>query len=657
MLTVLNDPARPAPTAFDHTAADARYAAGFYGLEHDDFERFRWMGLRGRIEFEPREEPGFAEFRVWSGFHDLRQHLTVETVGRPEVFELPHGWWTVSVPVPAGCGAMTLRADRQLPPSARPGDDRQLAVRVAAPRTHRDAERHRTVAGQLRNAVLNAREGLEGRAEVASTPTNLGIDMYGVCNVKPPCVYCDWDFAKALEKDDVEAPFNLDTLGDYGPFFENAASLVNCSIGEPFMMKDFDALLDAFEDGNKQVAITTNGQILTDRNIGRLLGRRIELYVSLDAATAATYAKLRNDTFDRILANLRRLIAAKGGRGGLPRIHLVFMPMRVNMHELDRFVDLCADLDADRFVLRPLNEIGDELDWTRAGHRFVYSRERLDFDTLVRLSARAAARCRRRGVPFSNQLDFGGEMEPIYRRAFDEALAEADGSSTASAAPARPHADGSFTAAPAVARLHADGSFTAPATPARPHADGPSTAPAPVRPDPGDGEGPHEAEPTRPVGSDAEAAVQDGDATLGEGKLPACLEPWKSLYVLRRGVMPCCYGDRPLAAMGEYRETWNAPILQDIRRHIARGEFHAYCLGSQSCPIVRKSRHARDAGGAASGRRLHETTLLGLARQARALGFKPALKAFDRALFGGAGMALYRRLRRIPHGPRPPAAR
>ena len=611
MPTILNDAARPAATVLDRTAAAARYATGFYGLEDDDFERFRWMGLRGRIELAPRGEPAFVEFRVWSGFHDLRQHLTVEAGGEAGRCELPHGWWTVSVPVPAGCGAITLRADRQLPPSARPGDDRQLAVRVAAPRTHLDAARHRTVAGQLRNAILNTREGLEGRAELASTPTNLGIDMYGVCNVKPPCVYCNWDFAKAREKDDVEAPFNLDTLGDYGPFFENAGSLVNCSIGEPFMMKDFDTLLDAFGDGNKLVEMTTNGQILTDRNIGRLLGRRIELYVSLDAATAETYAKLRNDTFDRILINLRRLIAAKGGRGGLPRIHLVFMPMRVNMHELDRFVDLCADLDADRFVLRPLNEIGDELDWTRAGHRFVYSLERLEFDTLVRLSARAAARCRRRGVPFSNQLDFGGAMEPIYRRAFDEALAEADGSFVA--------------------------------------------VPAPARPDPGDRGRPPEAEPTRPVAGDVEAAGQDGDATLGEGRLPACLEPWKSLYVLRRGVMPCCYGDRPLAAMGEYRETWNAPILQDIRRYIARGEFHAYCLGSQSCPIVRKSRHARDADGAASGR-LHEPTFLGLVRQSRALGFKPALKAFDQALFGGAGMALYRRLRRGPRGPRTPAA-
>ena len=333
MLPVLNGGRGPASSVLERTAADGRCAAGFYALEDDSVERFRWMGQRGRIEFAPRAESGFAEFRVWSGFHDLRQRLTVETGGAPETFELPHGWWTVSVPMPAGRGAMTLRADRQLPRPARPGDGRQLAVRVAAPRAHGDAARHRTVAGQLRNAVLNTREALEGRAELASTPTNLGIDMHGACNVKPPCVYCDWDYAKAQEQDNVDAPFNLDTLGDYGPFFENAESLVNCSIGEPFMMKDFDALLDRFADGNKAVEITTNGQILTDRNVARLVGRRIELYVSLDAATAGTYARLRNDTFDRILGNLRRLVAVKGGRGGLPRLHLVFMPMQVNRHE------------------------------------------------------------------------------------------------------------------------------------------------------------------------------------------------------------------------------------------------------------------------------------------------------------------------------------
>ena len=493
MLTVLNDPATRARSLYDRTSADARYVSGFYGLEDDDFGSFRWMGLEGRIEFQPLAEPGFVEFRAWSGFYDLRQHLTVEAGQHRDTFELPHGWWTVSVAVPAGFGSMQLRADRQLPQSARPEDNRQLGVRVAAPRTHCDEGRHRAVAAQLRNAVLNTREGLEGRGELTSTPTNLGIDMYGVCNVKPPCVYCDWDHAKQQEEDNVEAPFNLDTLDEYGPFFENAASLINCSIGEPFMMKNFDGLLDAFGERNKLVEMTTNGQILTDRNIQKLLGRRIELYVSLDAATAETYAKLRNDTFDRILGNLRRLVAAKGGRGGLPRIHLVFMPMKVNMHELDDFVKLCADLDADRFVLRPLNEIGDELEWTRAGHRFVYSEERLDFDTLVQLSARAAALCRVHGVPFSNQLDFGGEMEPIYREAFNEALRDAGG-------------------APETATARAD---------ADPHLD-PRSQPMSIR----------------PPANDADRAVDGGNETLGEEKMPACLEPWKSLYILRRGVLP-----------------------------------------------------------------------------------------------------------------------
>ena len=82
MLTVLNDPARPESSVFDRTVAEARYASGFYALEHDEFERFRWMGLRGRIELDPKPGPGFAELRVWSGFYDLRQRLAARLVDR-----------------------------------------------------------------------------------------------------------------------------------------------------------------------------------------------------------------------------------------------------------------------------------------------------------------------------------------------------------------------------------------------------------------------------------------------------------------------------------------------------------------------------------------------------------------------------------------------
>lgn len=213
-------------------------------------------------------------------------------------------------------------------------------------------------------------------------------------------------------------------------------------------------------------------------------------------------------------------------------------------------------------------------------------------------------------MSFSNQLDFGGEMEPIFRQAFEEALREAGAASAV--APARAHTD--------------------------PRLDEPSAP-----------------EPARPPVNDTATEVKDGDDALGDGRLPACLEPWKSLYILRRGVMPCCYGHKPLAAMGKYRDTWNAPILKDIRRHIARGEFHSYCLSSESCPIVKKSRHAPVAYEGAAGRRLRQSTAPRLKLQALRR-FKSALKELDRACFGGIGIVMYRRLRGIPNVKRPGAA-
>jgi len=291
----------------------------------------------------------------------------------------------------------------------------------------------------------------------------------------------------------------------------------------------------------KTLQMTTNGQILTDRNIQRLLGLPIDLYVSLDAATPETYAKLRNNTFDRLVANLRRLIAAKGGRGRLPYVHLVFMPMRCNVHELEPFVRLAAELDADRLVLRPLNFSDSVLDWTRNGYHFEYQKELLTFEELVRASGRAFRLCRDLGIELADQMDFGGSMRDLFQDDFDAA----------------------------------GGSPPAAAT-------GPPTASAPPEPVP---------ESTVVV-----AAVEPARAaalpSLGHERTPACLEPWKSLYILRRGVLPCCYGAEPLAPMEDYRSAWNSPTMQAIRMALLMGKFHDYCLRSSTCPIVRKSEHA-----------------------------------------------------------------
>lgn len=532
LLRVIQPDSLRAAPPFISTAAEVSFGSGFYGEEHDGTQTFRWMGLEAALAFASDPAPRFLEFWTGGEFYDLSQELHVAAGDLADCLPLLRGWAPQSVAVPPGADCVVFRASKLFPPEYYPNDRRRLALRLKDARLHKDPERHVAVRRQHDNGALNTRELLEGRVELRSSPPSLGIDLHGACNVKPPCVYCEWDYSKDLEEEHIDTPFTRDTLREWGPLFDNAVNLVNCSIGEPFMMKQIDDLLDTFGNTGKVLEMTTNGQILTDRNIGKLLGRPIDLYVSLDAATPLTYARLRNDTFEKILGNLRRLIEAKGGPGRLPHVNLVFMPMKCNVDELDAFVRLCAELRVDRMVLRPLNySPSSTLNADRAGYRFEYQEELLPFERLVRVSGRAARLARDLGVPLADQMDFGGAMRDLFEEEFDRGAEEV-----------------------------------------------PAAVPA--------------AEAATPAVSGVAEAVVAPLPSLGDERLPACAEPWKSLYVLRRGVMPCCYGGAPLAPMDAWRETWNSGEVQAIRSELLHGRFHDYCLRSSACPIVRKADRA-----------------------------------------------------------------
>jgi molybdenum cofactor biosynthesis enzyme MoaA len=547
-------------------AAEVLFGDGFYEEEREDAGTFRWMQPHAVLHIPPDAGDRFLEFGVLSEYHDGTQVLTISAGAADVSHPLAAGWGPLSIPIPADATIVTLTVNKAFPREYHPPDARQLAVRLRNVRLHTDAGRHAALLRQYDNLLLNQQEIAEGRTVLRSTPPNLGIDLHGACNVKPPCVYCEWDFAKNLEGEHADVPFTRDLLREWGAFFDHSTTLINCSIGEPFMMKNLDELLDVFRAEGKVLQMTTNGQILTDRNIQKLLGLPIDLYVSLDAATAETYAKLRNDRFESLLRNLRRLVEAKGGRGGLPRVHVVFMPMRCNVHELDAFIRLAADLQADRLVLRPLNySETTTLDWQRSGYHFDYRRELLPFDELVRASARAAALCERLHVELADQMDFGGSMRETFGEAFtvDEAPASAVPSIASSSS------DAAESVRPVAAGNEA-GSSADRVTPVPIVARADSHAHAEVVPLP--------------------AALP----SLGQEREPACLEPWKSLYILRRGVLPCCYGAAPIAPMEDYRVVWNSPKMQAIRGALLRGKLHGYCLASTSCPIVRKAQETRE---------------------------------------------------------------
>jgi hypothetical protein len=221
------------------------------------------------------------------------------------------------------------------------------------------------------------------------------------------------------------------------------------------------------------------------------------------------------------------------------------MPMKANHHELDEFVSLAREINADRIVLRPLN-FSDRLTLitTRAGYTFNYRAELLPFEQLVWISGRTKALCDRAGIPLSDQMEFGGSFGEQFRAQYTAGLTSL----------------GTPALAPA------------------------SVAPPALPPN------------LPPAMSVHEAAVVDVERPEPDvaTRAPICTEPWKSLYVLRRGVFPCCYGGKPLAPMDQAPTVWNSKPLANIRSSLQAGRFPGYCLDSPACPIVRKQEESRE---------------------------------------------------------------
>ncbi len=308
---------------------------------------------------------------------------------------------------------LTFKLNRLFPERYHPQDDRELGIRIGPISWHQDEARHKDIVFFHENAVKNYEEMMAGKTVLSSYPTNLGIDLYSRCNIYPPCVYCLYDRMKVLEGEDQEVIVDDKTLESYGPFFKAARSIVNCSFGEPLLHPRLEEILEFCASRGKIVELSTNGQAFTNRTIKALLGKPIYLYVSLDAATAETYAKIRNERFVEIIANLIKLNEERKKAKGLPKIFMVFMPMRVNLHELEEYFRLCQQIEADALVLRPLLYLEKpDIREIRGGYLFDYEKELLSSEEIRAVISKAEELSRKYKIPLANQFEFGQVSEP-----------------------------------------------------------------------------------------------------------------------------------------------------------------------------------------------------------------------------------------------------
>jgi MoaA/NifB/PqqE/SkfB family radical SAM enzyme len=86
-----------------------------------------------------------------------------------------------------------------------------------------------------------------------------------------------------------------------------------------------------------------------------LLGRNVLVYISIDSATSAGFARYRDRSFDRIIRGLRALCAEKKQHRNLPYVTVSFIVMNSNKDEIRDYLALMRSVGIVRVKLRHLD--------------------------------------------------------------------------------------------------------------------------------------------------------------------------------------------------------------------------------------------------------------------------------------------------------------
>lgn len=173
-------------------------------------------------------------------------------------------------------------------------------------------------------------------------PQFVQIEPVGQCNLR--CTMCPIQF-RTDGQSGPPAFMGFDTFRRLLEQFGTMRELHLQGLGEPLLHPLFFDMVEFAARRAILVSTNTNMTVMRPGHAARCVASGLHtMHVSLDAATPEAFESIRvRARFDRVLRNLRRLMAAKArGAGALPHIALVAVAMRQNLDELPGLVRLAS---------------------------------------------------------------------------------------------------------------------------------------------------------------------------------------------------------------------------------------------------------------------------------------------------------------------------
>jgi len=238
--------------------------------------------------------------------------------------------------------------------------------------------------------ILNSSK--ENYKHVPDYPLNVLVEVVNKCNLE--CIMCLSSHRKGPTK--VISNETISKL--FKEFKENNLPALMFGAGdEPLMFSDIDKMWEiANSSGIMDIFIFTNGTLLNEEMCNKILDHDVaRVFISLDAATEETYAKIRlknkhieDDTSNQnnlkiihedsnqlaiIEENVKRLLELRNSRNlELPQIRLSFAVQQRNKHEIELFkkkweniVDFIEFQQTMNIDFDKLSRLSEEERWKR----------------------------------------------------------------------------------------------------------------------------------------------------------------------------------------------------------------------------------------------------------------------------------------------------
>ena len=245
-------------------------------------------------------------------------------------------------------------------------------------------------------------ESVAARDSVAEAPpVCLYLEVTNRCNLL--CETCPRTF-EALEP---PADMSMELFRRIVDQVPGVARVVLHGVGEPMLVKHLPDMIRYLKARGTHVLFNTNGTLLAPKKHREIIDTGLdELRVSLDAAEAATFLKVRGkDMFDRIVRNVGAFTNLQAATGAAkPVVSLWLTGLKETVDQLPEFVRLAARIGVREVHLQRL--VFDEAGFGMARpDSSLFERTRADEEAVI---AEAAAIGRELGV----SLDASGATEP-----------------------------------------------------------------------------------------------------------------------------------------------------------------------------------------------------------------------------------------------------